>query len=124
MEKKIAISACSGMSPNDLVTRTVVDDISTEKENVISICISATSADKSGFKQLIKKYPIIAVNGCNGNCVNKILKSKGITVIDSIDVDEKLIKTNLKANDTSRLDKNGEKCVEFIKKILEDKIKK
>lgn len=122
MVDKIAIAACSGMSPNGLVSRVACDDISKENNQVISICISATSGDRTGFRKLIKKYPIIAFNGCDGSCVNKILKQRDVDVLETINVNDELYQRNCLANDTSRLDDNGEKCVNIIKEILIDKI--
>ena len=51
MVDKIAIAACSGMSPNGLVSRVACDDISKENNQVISICICATSGDRTGFRK-------------------------------------------------------------------------
>lgn len=123
MEKKIAVAACSGMSPNGLVSRVSCDDTNKENPHVISICMGATSGERTGFHELIKKYPIIAVNGCNGACVNSILKQRNTYPVDTINVDEELNKTKYHANDTSRLDNDGEVCVSIIKEILNNKIK-
>ncbi|MDD2644400.1 MAG: putative zinc-binding protein [Methanobacteriaceae archaeon] len=124
MTKKVAVAACSGMSPNGLITRVSCDDTNKENPQVISICMGATSGERTGFRDLIKKYPIIAVNGCDGSCVNSILKQRNVDVIDSINVNEELSKTEYHANDTSRLDNDGEICVDIIKNILNKKIVK
>jgi uncharacterized metal-binding protein len=117
---KIALAACSGMSPYGLVSRVTSADTVSETDNTISICMGATSADRDGFQNLIKKYPIIAINGCDGNCTIKILEQKGVKPIKNINVMNELNKKNLKPTDVSRLDGNGEICVEYMK----DKIKK
>ena len=119
-KNKIALAACSGMSPYGLVSRVTSADIVSETDNTISICMGATSADRDGFQNLIKKYPIISINGCDGNCTLKILEQKGVKPIKNINVMNELNKKNLKPTDVSRLDENGEICVEYIK----DKIKK
>ena len=77
-KNKIAIAACSGMSPCGLVSRVTSADTIAEIDNTISICMGATSANKDGFQNLIKKYPIIAISGCDGNCSLKILEQKGV----------------------------------------------
>ena len=86
--------------------------------------MGATSADREGFKELIRKYPIIAINGCEGSCVNKILEQKGVKVAKTINALEELNLENLKPTDPARLDETGEKCVKAIKikikKILEE----
>jgi uncharacterized metal-binding protein len=119
-KNKIALAACSGMSPYGLVSRVTSADIVSETDNTISICMGATSADRDGFQNLIKKYPIIAISGCDGNCAIKILEQKGVKPIQNINVMEELDKKNLKPTDVSRLDENGEICVKYMK----DKIKK
>ncbi|GAB4307968.1 MAG: hypothetical protein Kow0019_04110 [Methanobacteriaceae archaeon] len=123
VQNKKSLAACSGMSPYGLVARVAATDTLSESEDVISICMGATSADKEGFRELIKKYPIIAINGCESNCVDKILNQKGVRVVKTINTMEELNKANLKPNDVSRLDEDGEKCVEHLKKVIKKKIK-
>ena len=122
-DKKVALAACSGMSPYGLVSRVASTDTVSETDNTISICMGATSADREGFKDLIRKYPILAINGCESNCVNKILKQKGVKVAEAINVTEELEKTDYKPNDVSRLDDEGEICVEIIKEKINEKLK-
>jgi uncharacterized metal-binding protein len=119
-DKKYALAPCSGMSSYGLITRAASSDTVKERDDLISICMGATSADKEGFKELIKKYPIVAVNGCEGACVNKILKQKGVKVSKGINAKEELISANLKPTDPIRLDENGEKCVELMKKKIKE----
>ena len=83
----------------------------------------STAADIEGLNnKKIEQFPIIAVNGCDGGCVNKILKSKGIDVEDTVEVYKVLEKSDLIANDAFRLDEIGEKCVNKIKEEIETKI--
>ncbi len=123
-KKKVALAACSGMSPYGLVARVTSTDTVDETDNTISICMGATSADRDGFRNLIKKYPIIAISGCDGDCTLKILEQKGVKPAKNINVLEELKGTGLIPNDVSRLDDEGEKCVKCmknrIKKELED----
>ena len=79
VEEKISLAACNGMSATGLISRVAVADLIDEDEKLISICITATSTDKPAFVKLIKKYPVLGVNGCNNNCVGHILKRQGIT---------------------------------------------
>ena len=119
-KKKIALAACSGMSPYGLITRVTSADTVAETDNTISICMGATSADREGFRNLIKKYPIIAISGCDGNCTSKILEQKGVKPAKNINVMDELNEAGLKPTDVSRLDEQGEICVKYMK----DKIKK
>lgn len=124
MVDKIALASCNGMSPNGLVSRVAVGDCRKENDNVISICMGSTSADIAGENnEMLKKYPIIAVNGCNGACVNKILENKCIDVAETIGVGDILVNYNVSNDDPFRLDDEGEKCVKIIKEKLNEKIK-
>lgn len=121
-DKKYALAPCSGMSPYGLITRAASTDTVKERDDLISICMGATSADREGFKELIRKYPIIAINGCEGACVDKILGQKGVTVAKIINAQEELNLENLKPTDPVRLDENGEKCVLVMKKKISELI--
>jgi uncharacterized metal-binding protein len=121
-KKKKALAACSGMSPYGLISRVASSDTNLESENTISICISATSADREGFRGLIKKYPVIAINGCEGMCVNKILGQRDVTPIHTINVKEELDQVNLNPSDVSRLDEEGERCVKVVKAVIKKKL--
>ena len=125
MEKKVALAPCNGMSPNGLVSRVAVGDCRNENENVISICMGSTSADIEGKNdEMLKKYPIVAVNGCPNACVNKILKNKGIDVSGTVAVNEILDGFDVSANDPFRLDDEAEECVKIIKKELNGAIER
>ena len=67
---------------------------------------------------MLKKYPIIAVNGCDGGCVNKILRNKGIDVAKTMAVGEVLKEHNVSSKDPFRLDDEAEQCVKIIKDEL------
>ena len=124
MVDKIALASCNGMSPNGLVSRVAVGDCRKENDNVISICMGSISADISGKNnELLKKYPIIAVNGCDGGCVNQILENKGIDVAETLGVGDVLANYDVSNDDPFRLDDGGEKCVKIIKEKLNKIIK-
>lgn len=75
MKNKISLAPYNGMSPNGLVSRVACGDATEENENLISICMDSTSEDIEGKNnEMLKKFPIISVNGCNNACVNTILK--------------------------------------------------
>ncbi len=122
-KNKKALAACSGMSPYGLVSRVAVADTVKESDNVISICMGATAADREGFRGLIKKYPIVAVNGCDGACVNKILKQKGVEPVKTLDAINILNEAGLKPTDVCRLDDEGERSVEKVKKSIKKALK-
>lgn len=116
MNEKVALASCNGMSPNGLVSRVAVGDAKKEDENIISICMGSTSADIKGENNaMLKKYPIISINGCNGECVNKILENRNIKVKKSINVGKVLENFEVRAKDPFRLDEESEECVKIIK---------
>ena len=124
MVDKIALASCNGMSPNGLVSRVAVGDCRKENDNVISICMGSISADISGKNnEMLKKYPIIAVNGCDGGCVNQILENKCIDVAETLGVGDVLANYDVSNDDPFRLDDEGEKCVKIIKEKLKVIIK-
>ncbi|MBQ2653215.1 MAG: zinc-binding protein [Methanobrevibacter sp.] len=123
MNEKIALAPCNGMSPNGLVCRAAVGDFKKEHETAISICMGSTSADiENKNTPMLKKYPIIALNGCGNNCVNVILESKGVEVAKTINASDVLKNYDVCARDSFRLDSDGEECVKIIKKELENSL--
>ena len=122
MEEKVALAACSGMSPNGLVARVAVHDLAIDDVEILSICMGSTSASVTGFKRMLDKFPIIAINGCEGNCVGKILEQKGVKIVDELNVGDILAETEHKANDAARLDEEGEICVSIVKEVIENKL--
>ncbi|WP_405274130.1 putative zinc-binding protein [Methanobrevibacter sp.] len=123
MNEKIALAPCNGMSPNGLVCRVAVGDFKKENENAISICMGSTSADiENKNTKMLKKYPIIAINGCSNNCVNTILENKGVDVFKSINASDVLKDCDVCARDPFRLDDEAEECVKIIKKELENSL--
>ncbi|MCE5214698.1 MAG: putative zinc-binding protein [Methanobacterium sp.] len=123
-DKKVALAACSGMSPYGLIARVTSADTVDQTEDTISICMGATAADREGFRKLIRKYPIIAINGCEGDCTTKILQQKGVKPVKTINVLDELNQTDLKPHDVCRLDEEGERCVEHMKTLVKKEIKK
>lgn len=121
--KRIALAPCNGMSANGLVSRVAVGDLRKESDEVISICMGSTSADIEGRNtEMLKKYPIIAINGCQNGCVNTILESKSIEVFKTVNVAEVLKDYDVEARDPFRLDEEAEECVKIIKKELKNSI--
>ena len=119
--KKYALAPCNGMSPNGLVCRVAVGDFKKENEDAISICMGSTSADIDNRNTpMLKKYPIIALNGCKNDCVNTILENKGIHVANTINASDVLDNYSVCASDPFRLDDEAEECVKIIKKELEN----
>ena len=125
MVEKIALAPCNGMSANGLVSRVAVGDCRKGNDEVISICMGSTSADIEGKNnEMLKKYPIIAVNGCPNGCVNKILENKGVDVAGTVAVNGILSDSEVSAKDPFRLDSEAEECVKIIVEELNKMIGK
>ncbi len=120
--EKIALCPCNGMSPYGLVARAACSDTVEESSNVISICITATSADKEGFRDMIRKYPIVAVNGCEHSCVDQIMENKGVKVSKSMNVMTPLQEKEMQPGGVARLGESGEECVVEIKNKIKELI--
>ena len=121
--KRIALAPCNGMSANGLVSRVAVGDLRKEIDEVISICMGSTSADIEGKNtDMLKKYPIIAINGCQNGRVNTILESKSIEVFKTVNVAEVLKDYDVEARDPFRLDEEAEECVKIIKEELKNSL--
>jgi len=119
MVDKVALAPCNGMSANGLVSRVAVGDCRKQNDDVISICMGSTSADIEGRNdEMLRKYPIVAVNGCPNACVNKILENKGIDVSGTVVVNEVLKDYQVSAKDPFRLDDEAEECVRIITEEL------
>lgn len=122
MKNKISIAACSGMSNFGLISRAIASDLSESEDNITSICITSTAADDKTPK-IMEKYPIIALNGCSNDCVEKLLKKKGLEVAESIDVMNYASEHDLEPGEVARLGKNGENTVKKLKKHVLKQIK-
>ena len=124
MPKKYALAPCNGMSPNGLVSRVAASDYVLDNEDVIGLCMGLVSGDQINYNLLIKEYPVLAINGCEGNCVEKILEERGVTPKASISIGDELENQPFTPNDVGRLDEEGEKCVEFIKIRIQEELDK
>ena len=122
MKDNVSIAPCSGMSAFGFITRVVASDLSESEDNISSICIPSTASDVQNPK-IIGKYPIIALNGCSNECVNKILKTKGLKVAKTIDTMGFAKEHALKPGEVARLGENGEKTVKKLKKHVLKEIK-
>ena len=71
---------------------------------------------------MLKKYPIISINGCKNNCVDTILENNGIELYKSINVSDILKDCDVSANDAFRLDDEAEECVKIVKKELKNSL--
>lgn len=117
MKNKVSIAACNGMSNFGLISRVIASDLSESNNNISSICLTSTAASDEN-PNIIAKYPILGLNGCSNECVNKILENKGIKIAKSFDLMEYSNKNGLEPGEVGRLGENGEKTVKKIKQYI------
>ena len=118
MSEKTVLCACSGMNPRGEVARVSVYDLSVENNDIEYCCIVASGGNFQKFIDLARKNKVIAVNGCENNCPETILKTKDVTVEYNLNISKLLEEKNMKAECTVRINENDEKCVEAIKKEI------
>jgi uncharacterized metal-binding protein len=119
-DKKVAIVACTGMGKAlGTVARQaaykVVDELRPEKS--VLICIPSLSAGVGEYKNLLRKYPSIILDGCVERCATKIIsKNKGI-MRAKVFMPQMIAKYSLKPQSRTDLGEEGEK---LISKIAEE----
>ena len=92
MSDKIALVSCSGLSPLGLVVRAASVELALENENIVAACITEYSAQQKNYKN--------------------------VDVVKNISADI-IVKTyDLNPLDAVRLDEDGEKSVDVLKKYI------
>ena len=117
MDKKVSIVACTGMGKAlGTVTRQVaykvVDELRPGK--TVLICIPSLSAGIKEYKNYLRKYPSIILDGCVERCASKIIsENEGITGT-KIFMPQMIAKYKLKPSSRTDLGEEGEKLVEKV----------
>ena len=123
MSEKIALVSCSGLSPLGLVVRAATVELAMDNSNIVAACITEYSAQPNNCAPILDDAKIISITGCGDDCASVILKEKNIDVVKNIDA-ETIVKTyDLNPNDPIRLDEDGEKAVEILKKYILNELK-
>ena len=118
MDDKIALVSCSGLSPLGLVVRAASVELALENDNLVAACITEYSAQPNNCSAILEDAKVITITGCSDDCASVILKDKNVDVVKNISADT-LIKTyELNPLDAVRLDSDGEKAVEILKKYI------
>ncbi|MCJ7470210.1 putative zinc-binding protein [Candidatus Bathyarchaeota archaeon] len=114
---KVAIVACAGMDKAlGSVARTTAFII-TEKlrpNSTILICIPPLVADVKPYSELIKRYPVVTIDGCAERCATKIVAKTGAKIRGRVFVPQSAQTHNLKPNTASDIGPEGEKLAEKI----------
>ena len=115
---KIALVSCSGLSPLGLVVRAASVELALENENIVAACITEYSAQPNNCSPILDDAKIVTITGCADDCASVILKDKDIDAIKNISADAVVKTYDLNPLDAVRLDEDGEKAVEVLKKYI------
>ena len=118
MCEKIALVSCSGLSPLGLVVRAASVELALENENIVAACITEYSAQPNNCSHILDDAKIVTVTGCGDDCASVILSEKDVEVNKNIAADLVVKAYDLNPLDAVRLDVDGEKAVEILKKYI------
>jgi uncharacterized metal-binding protein len=114
---KVAIISCAGMDKaSGSVARScalkVVERL--RPNETVLICIPPLVADVKPYSELIKKYPVILIDGCAERCATKIAAKNGAKMRGRVFIPQSVQKYGLKPNTASDIGPEGEELAEKI----------
>ena len=115
---KIALVSCSGLSPLGLVVRAASVELALENDNIVAACITEYSAQPNNCSPILNDAKIVTITGCGDDCASVILKDKDVNAIKNISADAVVKAYDLNPLDAVRLDDDGEKAVDILKKFI------
>ena len=118
MSDKIALVSCSGLSPLGLVVRAASVELALENENIVAACITEYSAQPNNCAPILDDAEIVTITGCADDCAPVILNEKNIESVKNIAADAIVKAYDLNPLDAVRLDEDGEKAVEILKRYI------
>ena len=118
MSDKIALVSCSGLSPLGLVVRAASVELALENDNIVAACITEYSAQPNNCSPILDDAKIVTITGCSDDCASVILKEKDVNAIMNIPADAVVKTYDLNPLDAVRLDDDGEKAVDILKKYI------
>ena len=118
MSDKIALVSCSGLSPLGLVVRAASVELALENENIVAACITEYSAQPNACSPILDDAKIVTITGCGDDCAGVILNDKNVESVKNISADLVVKTYDLNPLDAVRLDEDGEKAVEVLKKYI------
>ena len=118
MNHKIALVSCSGLSPLGLVVRAASVELALENENIVAACITEYSAQPNNCSPILDDAKIVTITGCGDDCASVILSEKNVESVKNISADTVVKTYDLNPLDAVRLDEDGEKAVEILKRYI------
>jgi uncharacterized metal-binding protein len=116
-EKKVAIVACTGMGKSlgtvaRQVAYKVVEDLRPEK--TVLICIPSLAANVGEYKNHLRDYPSIILDGCVERCATKIISENNGSIKGKLFLPQLLKKYGLKPASRTEIGSEGEQLVTKI----------
>jgi len=114
---KVAIISCAGMDKalGSVARACALKVVERLRPNeTVLICIPPLVADVKPYSELIKKYPVILIDGCAERCATKIAAKNGAKMRGRVFIPQSVQKYGLKPNTASDIGPEGEKLAEKI----------
>ncbi len=119
-EKKVAIVACTGMGKAlGTVARQVAYKVSDElqPEKTVLICIPSMAANVGEYRNQVKNYPSIILDGCVERCATKIISNNNGMIKGRFFLPQLVKKYGLKPGPRTNIGPEGD---ELVTKIAEE----
>ena len=101
-----------------LVVRAASVELALENDNIVAACITEYSAQPNNCSPILEGAKIVTITGCGDDCASVILNDKDVEVVKNISADAVVKTYDLNPLDAVRLDDDGEKAVEILKKYI------
>ena len=114
---KVAIISCAGMDKalGSVARACALKVVERLRPNeTVLICIPPLVADVKPYSELIKKYPVILIDGCAERCATKIAAKNGAKMRGRVFIPQSVQKYGLKPNTASDIGPEGEELAEKI----------
>lgn len=114
---KVAIISCAGMDKalGSVARACAFKVIERLRPNeTVLICIPPLVADVKPYSELIKKHPVILIDGCAERCATKIAAKNGAKIRGRVFIPQSIQKYGLKPDTASDIGPEGEKLAEKI----------
>jgi uncharacterized metal-binding protein len=124
-EKKVAIVACTGMEKTlgtvaRQVAYKVVEELRPEK--TVLICIPSLAANVGEYRNHVKNYPSIILDGCVERCATKIISENNGMIKGKLFLPQLVKKYGLKLGSRADIGPEGEELVSKIAQEVAEQV--
>ena len=126
IKPKIGVVSCSGEccslgSVSRIATRRTLENL--KPKETVTICLPLFLAGDGGEREFAKKFPTIAVEGCERLCATNAIEKYSGKTASTINVKELLEKWNVEPPASRReFTENDLEIVERVAKLISEKI--